>query len=92
MKEKVIGFFENIFGYGILVALFGGGLSFFGFLAALIIGGPTAEAISTFVYKQYLPIMIYISTSMILLGLVIMYLKKDHALTSSKKQKKKNEA
>ena len=85
MKENVIRVLKSVFGYGITAALFGGGLSFFGYLAALCIGGATAEAICTFIYKQYLPVIVYISTTMILIGLVILYLSKDHALTSGEK-------
>ena len=42
MKEtlkKIAGVFKLIFGYGIMIVLFAGGLTFFGYLAALIIGG-----------------------------------------------------
>lgn len=84
MKEKIIRILKTVFGYGILIALFGGGLSFVGYVAALIIGGPAAEALCVFIYKQYLPVIIYISTGMILLGLIVLYLSKDHALTAHK--------
>lgn len=85
MKEKIIRILKTVFGAGIAIALFGGGLSFFGYVAALILGGPAAEAICAFLYTKYLRVIIYISTVMILLGLVILYLSKDHALTSKTK-------
>lgn len=91
MKEKIIRILKTIFGYGIMISLFAGGLSFFGYVAALIVGGPAAEAICTFIYKQYLPVIIYLSTIMILVGLVVMYLSKDHALTAHKDKAVKHE-
>lgn len=77
-----------IFGYGIMISLFLGGLTFFGYVAALIIGGDVAAAICTFMYKTLIPIAIYISTAMILLGLIAMYLAGEYALTASKKASK----
>ena len=44
-----------IFGYGIMIVLFAGGFTFFGYLAALLIGGPAAEAICIFIYKTIIP-------------------------------------
>ena len=88
MKEickKISAVLRIIFGYGILICLFVGGLTFFGYLAALIIGGETAAAICAFMYKTIIPVVIKISTSMVLLGLVAMYLNGEVALTVSKK-------
>ena len=77
-----------IFGYGIMITLFAGVLTFFGYLAALFIGGETATAICVFIYKQIFPIIIYVTTCLILFGLVAMYLGGETALTTSKKEKK----
>lgn len=88
MKDKIIKVLKVIFGYGIAISLFGGGLSFFGYLIALCIGGRRAEAICVFIYKQYLPVIVYISTIMILIGLIIMYLSREHALTAGKTAEK----
>ena len=55
MKEKiqkVIGFLKWIFGYMIMITLFVGGLTFFGYLIALIIGGSNATAICVFIYEK----------------------------------------
>ena len=49
---------KTIFGYGIMICLFAGGLTFFGYLAALFIGGETATAICVFIYKTIIPIII----------------------------------
>ena len=89
--KKISKVLKKIFGWGITVALFGGGLSFFGYVAALIIGGPTAAEICTFLYKKFLPVMIYISTAMILLGVIAMYLAGEKALATEKKKAAKPE-
>ena len=91
MKEKlkkVSDVCKIIFGYGIMLTLFVGGLTFFGYIAALIIGGDTAVLICDVIYKLIVPIMIYISTIMVLFGLVTMYLAGEMALTADKKKKK----
>ena len=82
---------KTIFGYGIMICLFAGGLTFFGYLAALIIGGETATLICTVIYKTVVPYIIKTSTIMVLLGLVAMYLNGEMALTSNKKKASKHE-
>ena len=79
---------KTIFGCGIMICLFAGGLTFFGYMAALIIGGETAPAICTVIYRTIIPCIIKGSTFLILLGLVAMYLNGEMALTTSKKNKK----
>ncbi len=91
MKEtmkKLSDILRLVFGYGIMITLFVGGFTFFGYLIALFIGGDTAADICTFIYKGIMPVMIKVSTSMILLGLLVMYLSGEQALTASKKSKK----
>lgn len=91
MKEAVkksADFLRLVFGYGIMITLFVGGLTFFGYLAALIIGGDTAAAICTFIYKGIVPVMIKTTTVTVLLGLVVMYLSGEQALTASTGKKK----
>ena len=80
-----------IFGYGITACLFTGGLTFFGYLAAFIIGGNTATVICTFIYESIIPVIIYCSTIMVVLGLISMYLNGETALTSAKKRAAKHE-
>ena len=90
MKEKLKKLSDRlkiIFGYGIMITLFVGGLTFFGYLAALVIGGDTAALICEIIYKKIIPVMIYISTVMVLFGLLTMYLAGEMALTSSKRKK-----
>ena len=82
--KKISAVLRNIFGWGILACLFAGGLTFFGYLAALIAGGDVAVAICEFIYKMIIPIIIKCSTILVLLGLVVMYLNGELALTSKK--------
>lgn len=94
MKEfckKLSKILKTIFGYGVMIALFAGGLTFFGYVAALIIGGDVAAAICTFLYKQIIPAIIYLAVIMVLLGLLAMYLNGEKALTPEKKEAKKHE-
>ena len=94
MKElckKLSAVLKTVFGYGIMIALFAGGLTFFGYVAALIIGGEAAALICTFLYKKVIPAIIYLSVTMVLLGLVAMYLNGEKALTPEKKHAHKHE-
>ena len=94
MKEfckKVSSVLKTIFGYGVMITLFAGGLTFFGYLCALFIGGDTAGAICEFIYNSIIPVIIYASVIMVLLGLVAMYLNGEVALTPEKKKAKKHQ-
>ena len=94
MKEfckKLSNVLRTIFGYGIMICLFAGGLTFFGYLAALIIGGDVAGVICTVIYKHIIPVIIYASVILVLLGLVVMYLNGEVALTPEKKKAQKHE-
>ena len=64
---------------------------FFGYVAALIIGGDTAAAICHFLYKQLTPVLIYASSILVLFGLVAMYLSGEIALSNKKAPKAKPE-
>lgn len=91
MKEKMkklSDICKIIFGYGIMIVLFAGGLTFFGYLAALIIGGDSAASICDFIYNQFIPKMVYASTVLILFGLFSMYLAREKALTPDKSNAK----
>lgn len=74
MKDKIVSIMKTVFGYGIMICLLAGGLSFFGYLAAILIGGDTAALICDFIYNKIYPVLVVLSTSMILLGLIKMYL------------------
>lgn len=52
-------------------------------IAALCIGGETAKEICEFIYKTFFPKVIKTSTILVLIGLVVMYLNGEKALTAS---------
>lgn len=87
-RAKVARVFKLIFGYGIMITLFAGALVFFGFIVALCIGGETATAMCTWIYKQFVPIMVQATSILILWGLVSMYIAGEKALSQSKKNLK----
>ena len=86
--KKLTEICKMVFGYGIMITLFAGGLTFFAYLIALIIGGDTAALICEITYKQVIPVIVKVSTVMILLGLVCMYMSGEKSLTPSEKKKK----
>ena len=57
--SKIADIIEIVFGYGMMLSLFFGGISFLGYLVALIVGGEAGTAICTFIYKTFYPILIY---------------------------------
>ena len=68
-------FLGKVYGFGIMIALFIGGLSFLGYLYALYAGGDTAAAICTFIYKTVYPELVYWTSWIVLFGIVRSYLK-----------------
>ena len=87
-RKKIADVMKLIFGSGIMIVLFAGGLTFFGYVIALIVGGGTAANICTWIYKSFIPVIIYASTVLILFGLVTMYIAGEKALTPGKKNAK----
>lgn len=84
--KKLSDILKIVFGYGIMICLFTGGVTFFGYLSALIIGGETAIFICDFIYTRIVPVIVYASTILVLLGLVAMYLAGEMALINNKKK------
>ena len=87
-RKKVAKVCKTVFGYGIMIVLFAGGLTFFGYMAALLIGGEAAAAICAFIDDGIIPVIIYASTILILFGIATMYIAGEKALTPDKKQAK----
>lgn len=85
--KKVAQSLNQIFGWGVFLVLIAGALSFFGFLIALIMGGSGGEALAVFLQKKYFPVVIRVTSAVIGIGLVAMYVAKEQALslTSDKK-------
>ena len=75
-----------IYGTGIAVALFAGALSSVGYLVAIIIGGTTATEICAFIYKKIYPVLFYISSYSVLLGLLKMYVAGEKTMVPDKKK------
>lgn len=86
--KKIGSVLKTVFGYGIMVCLFAGGLTFFGYLVALIIGGDAAATICHVIYKGIIPWIIRCSTVMVVLGLIAMYFSGELALTAKKRNEK----
>lgn len=90
MRQKIANVLGTLYGIGIIIALFCGGLSFLGYLVAFIIGGETATAICVFIYKTAYPILFCFSSSVVLLGLVKMYVAGEKSMVPTKRQPPKN--
>ena len=92
--NKIVNVLKFIFGWGVMLSLFAGGLTFFGYVAALCIGGGEGgigAEICRVISKEITPVITYVATSCVLLGLVTMYLSGDKALTVGKKEASKHE-
>ena len=81
VMKIIIDLIDKIYGWGIFICLFGGGLMFFGFLAAFLIGGEIAATISVFIHKTIFKGLIYGGNVIVCLGLLNMYLKNQKSLT-----------
>ena len=82
--KKLSTILRKVFGWGVLVCVLIGGLTFFGYVAALCIGGSVAAEICRFISKGLMPIVIKTSSALILLGVVSMYLNNESPLTTKK--------
>ncbi len=89
VMKKIADKMKIVFGYSIMITLFVGGLTFFGYLVALIIGGGIAVQICDVIYNTIIPYMIYATNITVLFGLLTMYLAGERALTASKSKKDK---
>lgn len=84
-RMKIANTMKIIFGYGIAVTLLIGGLTFFGFVLAFIIGGDGAATICHIISKKIFPVIIYASTILIIFGLIAMYIAGEKSLTPTVK-------
>ena len=71
--NEIIG---KIYGIMMTISFFGGIIPLIPFIFALIIGGPTGEAIALFLYKQFYPWVIGIGSVAVLVGLIHSYVEK----------------
>lgn len=81
MRKKIFKVLNTIYGILMMVSFFGGVLPLIPFIVAIIIGGPLAEQISTFIYHSYYPWVIIIGSIAILSGLAAMYVGKLEGLS-----------
>lgn len=86
LRQKVVEVMELVYGIGILIALFVGGVSFLGYLAALIVGGETATQICVFIYKTVYPVLFCFASGIALLGLLKMYVAGEKSMVPSKRK------
>ena len=86
LRQKVAEVMEVVYGIGILIALFVGGISFLGYLAALIIGGDTATQICVFIYKTVYPVLFCFASCIALFGLLKMYVAGEKSMVPSKRK------
>ena len=85
MKKNIENFIENIFSIALLIAILGGGVIFLMFVAALIMGGGSGEALATGASEKIMPYFIRLASLAILAGLVWMYIKGRHSLSMQDK-------
>ncbi len=88
LLNKIGRFIKKIYGVSIMLCLFAGGMTFIGYIVALFLGGDGAEQICIFVYKSIVPIIIYVASASVLLGLLSMYLCGEMALSAEKDKKR----
>ena len=85
--KKISDVLKTIYGYGIMAALFIGGATVLVYVAALIIGGDTAAAICTFIYKVFFKYLIIGAGCVVLLGFVAMYLSGESSMKLDRHKK-----
>ena len=83
--RKLSEILRHVFGWGVVACVFVGGMTFFGYVAAICIGGDIAAEICRFISKDLMPVVIKCSSVLMILGVLVMYLNGEVALTTSKK-------
>ena len=91
MRKKITDIMEYIYGIGVFLALFAGGVSCIGYVVALIVGGETATNICTFIYKEIYPILFAFASCTALFGLLKMYVAGEKSMVPNKRNNKNNE-
>ena len=86
IREKIAKVLTYVYAVGIAVSLFAGAFSVLGFLAALAIGGDVAAQICNFISKSFYPVIVYMSSISILVGLLKMYVTGEKSLVPPKKK------
>ena len=93
MREKIGHVIETLYGFGVIVCLLGGGILFFGFIYAFIVGqGGGSADICVYIHKTIFPKLIYLSNILIVMGLVKMYIVGEKTLTAGNRRSKEKMA
>ena len=85
-REKLGSVLAYVYAIGITLSLLVGALSFFGYVAAIIIGGQTATDICQFIYKEIYPTLFQVSSISVLIGLLKMYAVGEKTMVPNKKK------
>ena len=72
---------KTIYGWGILLVLFAGGITSLGYFVAFCVDEKEAAMVCKFIYKGIFPYIIYSSSIVVLIGLLSMYLCGEFALS-----------
>ena len=87
--KKFIDILLEIFAVGVLLTLLAGALTLVGYIIAMIIGGDGATTMCVFIHKTFFPYVIRVTSVVVGIGLIGMYLSKIKALTISDTAKEK---
>ena len=85
LLKKPVAIAKLILGYALMISLFVGGATFLAFIVALCIGGEGAVKICAFIKAYIIPAVTYTCTISVLLGILLMYLSGESALSAKKK-------
>ncbi len=84
MRKKIYDVLNKLYGIVMTISFFAGIIPLIPFVIAIIIGGPTGEAISVFLYKQFYPYVIAGASIAIVIGTIAMYVGKKESLSVKK--------
>ena len=84
MRQKIYNVLNKVYGILMTISFFAGILPLIPFIIAIIIGGDTGASISNFLYNQFYPWVIVLSSVAIIVGLVAMYVGKLEGLSVKK--------
>ncbi len=75
--HKIASVLDVLIGISFFICLFGGALGFLGYAAAFIVGGETATAMCTWIYKTFYVFLIKLGTITTLVTFLKIYLNGD---------------
>lgn len=81
--KTISNFLLKAFSIGVLLTLLVGAMTLIGFIIAMCIGGEVATEICVFIHKTFFPYIIRVTSVVVGIGLIGMYLSKIKALSIS---------